>query len=94
MKRVSKMGLVLASVFALAALFLITTQGLFGESFIALILGMPWVLALSYFEFFNPQSAVALAALLIFPIVINVAVLYTVGMLIESGIKGVKGKKA
>lgn len=94
MKHVSKMGLVLAGAFTLGSVFLIATQGLFGESFVALILGLPWVLGLAYFEFFNPQSAFVLGTLLIFPIVINIALLYTIGMLIESGLKGMKGKKS
>jgi len=65
--------------------YLIFTQGLFGESFIALQLGMPWVMLFSYFEFFNPRSVPALATLLILPIVINAAVLYIVGIFLEWG---------
>lgn len=93
MKHVSKMGLVLAGVFALGSLYLIVTQGLFGESFVALILGLPWVWGLAYFEFFSPRSELVLGTLLLFPILINVALLYTIGLLIESGLKGMRSKK-
>lgn len=82
-KNLSTTGLVLGGAFLLASTFLILTQGLFGESFIALILGMPWVLVLSYFEFFNPTSTTVLAALLILPIIVNALLLYGLGVLFD-----------
>jgi hypothetical protein len=47
-----------------------------------------WIFA--YFEFFNPQSAVVLGALLILPILINAVVFYFIGALIEWGLKGIR----
>ena len=83
MRYVSKTGLALAGAFALMSAYLIFTQGLFGESFIALQLGMPWVMLFSYFEFFNPTSVPALATLLILPIIFNAVVLYIIGIFLE-----------
>ena len=83
MRYISKTGTALAGIFILVALYLVLTQGLFGESFIALILGLPWVLMFSYFEFFNPQSQVVLATFLLLPILFNAVLLYCLGILIE-----------
>jgi|GEM_PF-1594776 len=83
MEYVSKTGGVLVSLFLLIAGYFIVTQGLFGESFIALILGLPWVLIFSYFEFFSPQSELVLRGLILVPILINAALLYGVGVLID-----------
>jgi len=83
MRYVSKTGLALGGIFLLISLYLILTQGLFGESFIALILGIPWVFMFSAFEFFNPQSEAALGVMLLLPILLNTALFYCVGILIE-----------
>jgi hypothetical protein len=82
-KYVSTAGLVLSGAFLLISIYLILTQGLFGESFIALILGMPWILLLSYFEFFEPSSSVVLAILILIPIILNAGLLYGAGLLLE-----------
>ncbi len=73
-------GLILAGAYVLLCAFLIATQGLFGESFIALILGLPWVLAFVYFEFGN-ASGPLLAIMLFAPMVLNALILYGIGTL-------------
>lgn len=74
----SKIGLVLSLAYLGAAGYLITTQGLFGESFITLILGMPWTLALAYFEYFNASGALAYV-LALAPIGLNTLIIYKIG---------------
>jgi len=74
----SKLGLALASLYVLLAVYLIATQGLFGESFIALILGLPWSMIPSFFEF-GGASGVLMYVLLLGPIALNVALLYFIG---------------
>lgn len=80
MKTLSTPGLVLSGVYVLASIYLIATQGLFGESFIALILGLPWSMAFSLFEFGGASGAV-LYVMLIVPMVVNAAILYWIGSL-------------
>ncbi len=74
----TKLGLIFAGTYALIALYFILSQGLFGESFIALILGMPWTLLLAAFEFFNAEGIIA-AMLLILPMALNAYILYRIG---------------
>lgn len=81
MKPRSTLGLILSGIYVLASAYLILTQGLFGESFIAIILGLPWSLGLSYFEYFNASGAVAIV-LLIIPMILNAFILYWIGSLI------------
>lgn len=78
----SKLGLILAGVYTIIAVYFVATQGLFGESFIALILGMPWTLALAAVEFGGATGAAA-TLLLIIPMLINAALLYWIGSLIS-----------
>jgi hypothetical protein len=80
MKPFSTVGLALSGFYIIASAYLILTQGLFGESFIALILGLPWTLIFSYFEFGNASGAL-LYAMLIGPMVLNAAILYWIGSL-------------
>jgi hypothetical protein len=79
----SKLGLVLAGIYVLGATYLIATQGLFGESFIALILGLPWSLIPSFFEFGGIENPTMLAILLLAPIALNTALLYWIGSLLS-----------
>jgi hypothetical protein len=82
MKTPSTPGLVLSGLYILASAYLIFTQGLFGESFIAILLGLPWTLGLAYFEFFNASGAVAIV-LLVIPMILNAFILYWIGALIS-----------
>jgi hypothetical protein len=74
----SKIGFVFAGVYVTIAVYLIATQGLFGESFIALILGMPWTLVLAFFEFFGATGVVG-QVLLILPMTLNAYLLFLLG---------------
>ncbi len=78
----SKLGMILGGGYALLALVLVLTQGLFGESFIAIILGLPWTLLLSFFEFFGAEGPL-LVILLVLPMVINAYLLYRLGKFIS-----------
>ncbi len=78
----SKVGWRLSVVYVLISVFLILSQGLFGESFIAIILGLPWTLVLARFEFFG-SSSLSLYAITLAPIVLNAVLLYVIGLLIE-----------
>ena len=71
----SKPGLVVAGAYLALCAYLIGTQGLFGESFITLILGLPWTLGLAYFEYFNPSGAL-IYVLALAPIALNAILLY------------------
>ncbi len=78
----SKLGLSLAVIYILAAAYLILTQGLFGESFISIILGLPWTLLLALIEF-GGASGVFLYVLILTPMVLNAVILYWIGALIQ-----------
>lgn len=79
----SRTGLMLSGAYIAATLFFVLTQGVFGESFIMLILGLPWVLIFASFEFFNPESQIAMYAMIFTPIVLNVIVMYLIGRFID-----------
>jgi|GEM_PF-1387542 len=64
----------LALVYLLAAVYLILAQGLFGESFVTLILGLPWTLALAAFEYFRAEG-ILLYILALGPIAANAVIL-------------------
>ena len=81
----SKIGLILSIIYILVSVFLILSQGLFGESFIAIVLGMPWQYFIVYL---NLQSAVSSTSSLfpvflytwvLAPIVLNIILLYWIG---------------
>ena len=74
----SKTGLAFAGVYALTAIYLIATQGLFGESFIALFLGAPWTFGLAAIEFGGAEGVVAWL-LIIAPMVLNAFIFYWAG---------------
>jgi hypothetical protein len=78
----SKLGLIFAGVYILVAGYLITTQGLFGESFIALILGLPWSMLMAYFEF-GGVAGPFLYVLIFTPLILNALILYWVGSKVE-----------
>ncbi len=71
----SRAGLIAAGVYVALCVYLIATQGLFGESFITIILGLPWSMLLAFFEYFNATGAVAYI-LAIIPLVLNAALIY------------------
>jgi hypothetical protein len=71
----SKTGLVVAGIYVALCAYLIGTQGLFGESFISLILGLPWTLGLAFFEYFNASGTTAVV-LAIIPLILNTLIIY------------------
>lgn len=73
---------ILPGIYLAISAYFIFTQGLFGESFIALILGLPWTLVLSYFEFGGVSGDLAYV-LILAPIVLNAYILYVVGKLLS-----------
>jgi hypothetical protein len=82
MTTLSRFGLILSGAYLLLAVYLIATQGLMGESFIAIILGLPWSLLLSFFEY-GGASGLVLVILLIVPIAANAFLLYMLGKAIS-----------
>lgn len=83
----STLGFTLAGIYIALCIYLIATQGLFGESFIALILGMPWSMVFAYFEFGN-ASGIMLYAFVLAPIALNALVLYWIGFMIHRVFRG------
>lgn len=73
----STFGLSVAGIYLAICAYFIGTQGLFGESFITLILGLPWTLGLAFFEYFNASGSVAVVLALI-PLALNAGILYWV----------------
>ncbi len=71
-------GVLLAGLYLIIAGYLIGTQGLFGESFIAILLGMPWALVPSFFEY-GGGGTVTMYFLVLGPIALNAAILYWIG---------------
>ena len=74
----SKIGLIFALVYVLLCIVLIASQGLFGESFIVIILGLPWSMIFSFFEFGNVAGAL-LYVMIFAPLVLNTYILYWLG---------------
>ncbi len=82
----SKAGIFTAGMYVLVCVFLIISQGLFGESFIAIILGVPWSFALAAVEFGGAKGPI-LYVLVLAPLVLNMLVLYWVAATIEGSIQ-------
>jgi len=76
----SKSGLVFVSLYLLVCLYLILSDGLFGESFIVIVLGLPWILPLAATGWFEETSGVLIYVMLFLPIFLNALVLYFVGL--------------
>ena len=70
--------MVFAATYALTALYLIATHGLFGESFVALFLGAPWTFGLAAIEFGGAEGAAAVL-LLTAPMLLNAFLFYWAG---------------
>ncbi len=73
--------LILPALYLLLSAYLIATQGLFGESFIAIILGFPWSFALAFFEYGGDPSTFMIYVLVLGPIALNAAILWYIGSL-------------
>ena len=78
----SKLGWMFSLLYVLVSVYFIYTQGLFGESFITVILGLPWSLLLAFFEYGNVTGGL-LYVLALAPIVLNALLLYLIGYFIQ-----------
>ncbi len=72
---ISKPGIITAGVYLALSLYFISTQGLAGESFIAIVLGIPWSFVLALVEYGSAQGPI-LTVLLLTPIALNALILY------------------
>ncbi len=81
MKSSSRLGLILAAIYVVICALLIWSQGLFGESFIALILGLPWSMVFALFEFGGASGAL-IYVMVLAPLALNTFLLYCLGVLI------------
>lgn len=70
----SQFGLTFLLLYILGSIYLIVTQGLFGESFVAITLGLPWSFLLVLSNINIPVYIFVLA-----PIVLNAVLLYWIG---------------
>lgn len=73
-------GLILSGMYVVLCVYLIATQGLFGESFIAIILGLPLSMAFAAIEFGNATGPL-LYVMIFLPLAVNALVLYRIGSL-------------
>ena len=78
----SKVGLTLSGLYLLGSIYLILTQGLFGESFIVLILGLPWSFGTVLLGF-TATNTVFLYILFLTPILFNIIIFYWMGVGIQ-----------
>ena len=82
----SKVGLTFSLFYLLGSAYLILSQGLFGESFIAIVLGFPWsfLIILSNGHTIvtdsSPLFTPFLYAWLLGPIIVNLVLIYWVGI--------------
>ena len=82
----SNVGWVLAGLYLAVAVFLICSQGLFGESFIAVVLGLPWSALLVFIGaqgLGNLLYPAGRYAVVLFPIILNTSLLYLIGFGVE-----------
>lgn len=74
-------------IYAISGAFLIISQGLFGESFIAIILGLPWMYFMVSLKFpinpTHPFYSLFLYLWIFTPIFLNVIILYFLGAGLE-----------
>lgn len=78
--------MIIAGFYVFISAFLIISQGLLGESFIAIILGVPWSFALAAVEFGGAEGPV-LYALILTPLFLNTLVLYWIAATIEGSLR-------
>jgi hypothetical protein len=79
----SKTGLFLAGAYLLIVVYFVATRGLLDESFVALILGIPWTLLLALIEFGGAQGA-TVQALLLATMALNAFILYCAGVFLDN----------
>ena len=85
----SKVGLTLSFLYLIVSASLVLSQGLFGESFIVLLLGFPWSFLIvlgginTIVSDSSPLFSLFLYVWVLVPIIVNVALLYWVGVGIQ-----------
>ncbi|MEX0636735.1 MAG: hypothetical protein WD135_08200, partial [Ferruginibacter sp.] len=79
----NRLGLTFAAVYAAICIWGIASQGLFGESFIVLIVGLPWSLLFAFFEY-GGATVPLLYVYVFIPLILNVAILYWLGVRIQN----------
>lgn len=89
----SKLGCSLSFIYLGLCFYLLATQGLFGESFIVVFLGLPWNLLLIFLDKFSPKEGTALFHLYLYaeflgPIILNAFILYWLGVSIDKARSG------
>jgi hypothetical protein len=82
MRYLSKPGALLAGAFLVLALLFILSEGLFTSAAV-LLMGAPWIFLFGSAGFFSPQSVTALGSLILFALLINLALVYGLGILGE-----------
>lgn len=83
----SILGWILAFLYIFASAYLIISQGLFGESFIALILGLPWSMIVIFSgELLSGDvvSTLLIYFLVLLPIALNAYIFYWIGAGIQN----------
>ena len=93
----SALGWGFAAVYIAATILLLCSQGLFGESFIALILGLPWSALLAFVAarfadrymppLESPLFLIAVYAHVLLPIMLNALLFYVIGFGLERLVK-------
>ena len=85
----SKVGLTLSFLYLIVSTYLILSQGLFGESFIAILLGFPWSFMIvlgginSVVSESNPLFSLFLYSWVLAPIIVNLVLFYWIGVGIQ-----------
>ena len=85
----SKVGLTLSFLYLIVSIFLILSQGLFGESFIAILLGFPWSFLIVLGEIntivsdSSPLFSLFLYSWVLAPIIVNLVLFYWIGVGIQ-----------
>ena len=82
--KLSRPGVCFALAYTLLCVYCILTQGLFGESFVVLVLGLPWTFLLISIGIYNVEFSSSFALyyeyfIALAPLVLNVLILYWVG---------------
>ena len=85
----SKVGLTLSFLYLIVSTYLILSQGIFGESFIAILLGFPWSFMIvlgginSVVSDSNPLFFLFLYSWVLAPIIVNLVLFYWIGVGIQ-----------
>ena len=85
----SKVGLTLSFLYLIFSTYLILSQGIFGESFIAILLGFPWSFLIvlgginTIVSDSSPLFSLFLYSWVLAPIIVNLVLFYWIGVGIQ-----------